>query len=111
MQHSRTFSILFWINTSRTKNNEAKIYARVTVNQKRVNISLKYRIAINTWDKNRSRVKGNSEETRIINHYLDQIYLKLFRCYQELGSEDKMITAKAIKAHFFGEDEKHFSMQ
>ncbi len=111
MQHSRTFSILFWINTSRTKNGEAKIYARVTVNQKRVNISLKYDVLVNTWDKNKSRVRGNSEKTRIINYYLDQVYSKLFKCYQELNAEEKLITAHAIKNRFLGIDDKHYSMQ
>jgi len=111
MQHSRTFSILFWINTSRIKNGEAKIYARVTVNQKRVNISLKYDVLVNTWDKNKSRVKGNSEKSRIINHYLDQIYSKLFKCYQELNAEEKLVTAHAIKNRFLGIDQKHHSMQ
>ena len=98
MQHSRTFSILFWINTSRIKNDKAKIYARITVNHKRVNISLKYDVAVNNWDNNKSRLKGISEKTRIINHYLDQVYLKLFQCYQELAGEEKMITVQAIKA-------------
>jgi integrase/recombinase XerD len=111
MQHSRTFSILFWINTSRIKNDEAKIYARVTVNQKRVNISLKYDVLVNTWDKNKSRVKGNNEKTRTINYYLDQVYLKLFKCYQELNAEDKLITAHAIKNRFLGIDDRHYSMQ
>lgn len=111
MQYSRTFSIIFWVNTSRIKNGEAKIYARVTVNQKRVNISLKYDVAVNTWDKNKSRVMGNSEKSRIINHYLDQVYTKLFRSYQELNAEDKLITAHAIKNRFLGIDDRHYSMQ
>ena len=111
MQHSHTFSIIFWINTSRIKNDEAKIYARITVNQKRVNISLKYNVSVNTWDKNKSRVKGNCEKSRIINHYLDQVYTKLFKCYQELNAEDKLITAHAIKNRFLGIDDRHYSMQ
>ena len=111
MQHSRTFSILFWINTSRIKNDKAKIYARVTVNQKRVNISLKYSIPVNSWSTNRSRIKGNSEKARIVNLYLDQVYSKLFKCYQELNAEEKLITAQAIKNRFLGIDDKHYSMQ
>ncbi len=111
MQYSRTFSILFWINASRAKNNQAKIYARITVNQKRANISLKYDVLVNTWDKNKSRIKGNNETARTINHYLDQVHLKLFKCYQELNAGDKLITAQSIKAHFLGVDKKHYSMQ
>ena len=111
MQHSRTFSILFWINTSRIKNGEAKIYARITVNQKRVNISLKYNVLVNTWSTNKSRVTGNSQKSRIINHYLDQVHSKLFKCYQELNAEEKLVTSLAIKNRFLGIDQKHYSMQ
>ena len=44
MKTEHTFSILIWINASRAKDNEAEIFARVTVNQKRANISLKQKI-------------------------------------------------------------------
>lgn len=59
MKTSTTFSILFWINASRAKNNEAEIFARITVNQKRTNISLKRKIDIDSWCKSKSRAKGN----------------------------------------------------
>ncbi|MDT8417843.1 MAG: hypothetical protein RQ864_08555 [Lutibacter sp.] len=55
MKTSSTFSILIWINASRAKNNEAEIFARVTVNQKRTNISLKRKINIDSWDKSKSK--------------------------------------------------------
>jgi len=58
MQNSQTFSVLFWVNASRAKNNVAQIYVRITVNQKRVNISLKRKTEIDLWDKNKSRIKG-----------------------------------------------------
>ncbi len=48
MKTSSTFSILIWINSSRVKNNVTEIFARVTVNQKRTNISLKRKIDINS---------------------------------------------------------------
>ena len=49
MRTSNTFATLFWVYTSRAKNNQAKIYVRVTVNGKRVNISLNQKIEIGTW--------------------------------------------------------------
>ena len=111
MQHLRTFTILFWINTSRIKNDEAKIYARITVNGKRVNISLKYKVAVNNWDKKKSRAIGKGQESRMINHYLDQVHSKLFKCYQELKGEEKLVTAVAIKNRFLGIDTQHYSMR
>ncbi len=41
MQTSKTFSIHFWLNTAKKKNGIAPVYARVTVNGKRAEISLK----------------------------------------------------------------------
>jgi len=41
MQTSKTFSIHFWLNMAKKKNGIAPIYARITVNGKRAEISLK----------------------------------------------------------------------
>lgn len=110
MKSSSTFSILIWINSSRAKNNEAEIFARVTVNQKRVNISLKYKISMESWDKLKSRVKGNSENARVINQYLDQVKTNLFKAYKELSADNKLINAQQIKARFLGEDQDYYSL-
>lgn len=111
MQNSQTFSVLFWVNASRAKNNIAQIYVRITVNQKRVNISLKRKTEIDLWDKNKSRIKGKSELSRLTNEYLNQTQVKLFQCYQDLKNEERIITAKIIKSRFLGTDKKLYSMQ
>jgi len=111
MSPSSTFSILIWINSSRAKNNSAELYARITVNSKRANISLKKKIDINTWDKAKSRVKGNSQEARIINQYIEQTKSSIFQTYQELKSERKLITAQLIKARFLGTDNEKLTIQ
>jgi site-specific recombinase XerD len=105
MKSTNTFSILFWINSSRAKNHQAEIYVRVTVNQKRANISLKRKVLISLWDSNRKKLKGNSSEARQINLYLDQVKAQLFQCFQDLKSKDDLITAKLIKAQYLGESE------
>lgn len=106
MRSTNTFAILFWINTSRVSNGAAKLYVRVTVNQKRVNISLKRSIAISQWDSKGKRAKGNASNARELNYYLDQVQAQLFRCYQDLRLADELVTAKIIKAKFLGEDQK-----
>ncbi|NEW79874.1 MAG: site-specific integrase [Gelidibacter sp.] len=111
MKTSSTFSILIWINASRAKNNEAEIFARITVNQKRANISLKRKIDIDSWNKSKGRAKGNTQEARILNQYLDQVQAKFFESYQDLRAEDKLITAEIIKARFLGEDKQYHSLQ
>lgn len=107
MKTSTTFSILIWINASRSKNLEAELFARITVNQKRANISLKRKIIITSWNKSKSRVKGNSENARITNQYIEQVRIKLFKIHQDLSSQGKLITAQLIKSNFLGEGENN----
>lgn len=111
MKTSKTFSILFWINASRAKNNQAEIYARVTVDRKRVNISLKRKVNVSLWDVKKKRVKGHTTSAKQINNYLDQTYTKLFQVYQDLKYKGELITAQLIKANYNGEDENTKSLQ
>lgn len=105
MKTSSSFSILFWVNLSRTKNGEASLYARITVNGKRAAISLNRKVLITDWDSDRNRAKGTGQKSRILNTYLDETYNQLFQAYQDLKSEHKQITARSIKARFLGLDE------
>ncbi len=107
MRTRSTFALLFWVNTSRVKNNQVTVYLRITVNGKRVNISLKRKVLLSDWDSNRGRVKGNQQKAKLFNGYLEQVRAKIYQSYEELLSENKLITAQAIKARFLEEDEKH----
>lgn len=111
MRSTSTFSILFWIYTKRAVNNKAGIYARVTVNSKRVNISLKIKADVTKWDAKKQRVRGTTQEAKIANQVLDQAYTKLFQCYQDLKLQDKLITPQLIKANYLGEGEQAKTLQ
>ena len=91
MKTSSSFSILFWVNLSRTKNREASLYARITVNGKRAAISLNRKVLITDWDSDRNRAKGTGQKSRILNTYLDETYNQLFQAYQDLKSEHKLL--------------------
>ena len=112
MRTSSTFSILFWIYAKRIKNNEAPLYARITVDKRRLNISLKRRVDTKLWDPQKQRAKGNSKKAREINQYLNEIHAKLFQSYQQLRTEEKRITPSTIKSKFLGEDKaKPYTMR
>ena len=110
MKTSTTFSVLFWVKKSKTKNSQAPLYARVTVNGKRIEISLKRKVKISYWNSNRNRLKGKNPYSKLINSYLDQVQNKIYESYQELKSKDKLISPQNIKAKFLGEDEEHHSL-
>jgi len=110
MKTSATFSILFWVELSRTKNHQASLYARITVNGQRSAISLKRKVFITDWDSDRNRAKGTGQKLRLLNSYLDETYNQLFEAYRDLKSEHKLITAQTIKARFLGLDEDNRSV-
>ena len=105
MGTSRTFSIHFWLNLSKRNGDSAPIYARITVDGKRAEISLKRQTSVTSWDTKSKKTISRTPEGRALNTYLDQVYAKLLDCYQELSIDNKLVTAKSIKARFVGQDE------
>ena len=111
MKTKPTFRILFWLNLAKKKDTLAPIYARVTVNGRRAEISLRRQCDPESWDDRAHRLKGRNLEATVLNNYLDAKYSKLLQCYEDLLKEDRIITAKAIKARFLGADATFKSLQ
>tara|TARA_R110000868_G_scaffold119310_6_gene316017 strand:- start:29360 stop:29767 length:408 start_codon:yes stop_codon:yes gene_type:complete len=111
MRTKNTFSILFWVHPTRVKNIQTSIFTKITVNGKRANISLKLQVGIGLWDSNKQRAKGNSNEVREINNYLNQLYSKIVQIYQDLKYKEKLISAVLLKAYYLGEAENSKKLQ
>ncbi|MEM1002510.1 MAG: site-specific integrase, partial [Bacteroidota bacterium] len=105
---TQTFSILFWVYAKRAQNNQSNIYVRITVNGKKVNISLKQKVNLDSWNAKAQKARGNGKKARELNLYLDEIKAEIIQSFRDLKSEDKVITAELIKARYLGEDKKHF---
>ncbi|MBP0904022.1 site-specific integrase [Mariniflexile gromovii] len=105
MQTSMTFSVHFWLNAAKKKDDIAPLYARVTVNGKRAEISLKRYLSVTYWDPKSKRAKPRTPNASALNAYLDQVYADLLECQRQLQSEFKLVTAQAIKFRYLGEDD------
>ncbi|TDY11509.1 site-specific integrase [Meridianimaribacter flavus] len=110
MQSQTTFSLSFWINATRAINNYSPVYARITVNSKRANISLKRKVKISDWDSQKGKAKGNKQENRLLNRYIDLVKNRVYEAYDELVKEKAFICAQSIKARFLGEDNEEYSL-
>ena len=106
-----SFSIIFFSRKSRSNFSLLNIYCRITINSRRAEISLKRSIPVNNWDNSKGRARGNTTKIKILNNYLDVVYDKLLHCHKQLLSEDKVITAKAIKARYLGFDDVHKTLR
>ncbi|MEC7772873.1 MAG: site-specific integrase [Bacteroidota bacterium] len=107
MGTTRTFSIHFWLNIAKRNGDSAPIYARVTVDGKRAEISLQRQTSVTYWDTKAKKTTSRTPEGKALNTYLDQVYAKLLECHKQLSAEFELVTAKSIKARFVGHDERH----
>ncbi|MDX2191284.1 MAG: site-specific integrase [Bacteroidota bacterium] len=106
MKTNHTFSVLFWVNKSKINNGAVPIYARITVNGKRAELSLKRSIAPEKWNAKAEIAKGNSEESRILNSYIALVRGNIEKHYNQMVSSDEHITAETIKNRYTGLYEK-----
>lgn len=107
MKTSTTFGVTFFTRLNSKKTDNALIFVRITVNGKRSEISLKRNVSQKLWDKNKSKVKGNSQEARTLNGYIQQVRNKLYDSYSELQKEGKLITVVTVKSRYLGTDEQN----
>ncbi len=104
MKTSKTFTILFWQNLAKKKGDSAPLYARITVDGKRAEMSLGIVFPIDAWNRKMNRANGKTREARILNEDLDGIYTDLTDCYKQLKKEGRFVTAQAVKARYLGTD-------
>jgi site-specific recombinase XerD len=105
MKKVNTFGIQFVIRKHRIKDGEAPIYARITVNTDRCEISVKRRIHTDNWNNGKGMAKGKNPEINKLNSYLEQIRSQLTNHYQDLVVNKQEVTSDAIKNKFIGIDE------
>lgn len=105
MKSRNTFGIQFVIRLPKQKKDEtAAVYARITVNGRRTEISLKTKVSINNWDDVKGKAKGKREETVKLNSHMEHVRSLIFDCYQQLIQQSKQVTVETIKAMYLGED-------
>jgi len=86
------------------------LYARLTVNGKRTEISLKRKIKITNWNSTKNCIRGTNQEARIVNEHLKQVYKGIIQAKNELTLENKFITSQAIKSRYLKEDEQNHTI-
>ena len=105
MAKVNTFGVQFFIRKHRMIDDKAPIYARITVNTSRSEISVKRRIHIDDWNNGRGMAKTKTPDLNQLNLYLEQIRGQLTNCYQDLVVSKKEVTPDAIKNKFLGIDD------
>lgn len=100
-------SILFYVKrTKATSTGKFPIYLRITVNSARAEMSIKRSVADEKWSSIQNRMKGNSEEARTLNTFLDIMRSRVYEIQKDLIHEGKEVTAESIKNILLGIDDR-----
>lgn len=111
MNLNQTFSILFWLNKAKANSKGlVPIWARITIDGKRAECSIKKQIHPNLWDADGNRAKGKSDDVKSINNYLVMVQAELTKHYNILLSTKDFVTAEDVKNSYKGikEEKKTF---
>lgn len=100
-------SILFYVK--RSKPNPAgqiPIYLRLTVDGVRLEFSVKRYVSPDKWNTLQNKMKGNSEESRSVNTFLDIMKARIYEIQKDLIHEGKVVKAEIIKNILLGIDDR-----
>src|SRR5690606_37770861 len=108
---SKTFGVSFYLKKSKAnQRGTCPIYARITVNGKRVEISVKRTVEEANWNAHRGMAKGTREEIVRLNKFLERFRAGIVECYQVLLLERKFITAEMLKDRVTGADTSELTL-
>ncbi len=110
MRTDRTLGVSFFTRKKRNDPAKLDIYVRITVNKERADLSIKRDISVCNWDIFKCRAKEIDQNHILLNTYLDDVYAEVLNAHKQLHSERKLITAKAIKLRYLGEDEERVTL-
>jgi site-specific recombinase XerD len=104
---NKTLGILFYVKKAKMdESGKAPIYVRITVDGIRSELSIKRTIQLERWSADAGKVKGNNEEAKSINSYIDTVRMKIYEHQKKLMEYNKTVTAEAIKNSILGVEEK-----
>jgi hypothetical protein len=114
MEKRATFSTAFLIRVSKEeaqkeeREQEGRIYCRITVDLQRAEFSLKRMIRKTLW--NNGEAKGNTEEGRSVNAYLKQVEAQIFHYYREMLAKHMVVTAEGLRRAYLGIQEQEHTL-
>ena len=102
-------SILFYPKKSEI-NTEGMVmlYARITINGKRGEFSLRRRVDDQRWHSRSARLRGTSLEVSKFNRFVDSVKNRLIEIYENRLKERLDISATIIKNVYLGKEGKEY---
>lgn len=98
-----SFSILFYPKRNdANKRGQAPLYMRITVDGRRVELSIRRSVDIAKWDTTKEKMRGNTPELREVNSHMSNIRMRVLKLYDKLIDEGRQVTARMLKDAYLG---------
>jgi integrase/recombinase XerD len=97
MKTTNSFSILFFLKKDKASKGIAPLYVRITINKKFVDISLKRRLKLISWDHKFQKVIGADKELKEIQETIRQTRTEINSAYDNLRYNKEVLTADSVK--------------
>jgi hypothetical protein len=102
MKTTHSFGIDFIIRRCKDNKKRALIYARITVDEERKEISLKEQIDAADWDSKKEIVKGKTEQVKSLNQYIEDVRFRIKEKYRALCDKEMLVTGETVKQAYLG---------
>ncbi len=96
------YNLIFYTKKTKGSPELPAIYARITVDGRRSELSTGKTIPTSIWNSAAGKILGNSMQAKTVNAMLNSIQLRVFNCYNELLTQHSVITSEALKKKFLG---------
>ncbi|WP_291123542.1 site-specific integrase [Flavobacterium sp. UBA6046] len=100
-------SILFYAKRAKASaNGLIPIYTRITVNGKRIELSSNRFVEPSKWSTEAGKMKGTSEEARLVNSHLNMLKMQIMEAQMELNLKKIPLTTETLKGKILGVEER-----
>ena len=103
MKVTYDLSVLFWlVKAKKTSDGLCPIYVRLTINNKRAQLSTSKNIHPDNWHARSGLAVGDVPDIKQFNNYLIKIKARMLQCYDQLRATSDVVTPDMIKNVFLG---------
>ncbi|HOY40112.1 MAG TPA: Arm DNA-binding domain-containing protein, partial [Bacteroidales bacterium] len=107
MENKNSFSLMFFAIGSRAnENGEIPLHLRITVNNRKVEMSLHRRVDKSIWNPSAGMAMGNTKNAKIINSFLMSVQTTVYEHFKYLRETGRPITAEALRNAYLGIEEE-----
>ena len=103
MKVNENLSIMFLLETAKKdKDNKCPITIRITIDGKRVEISLGKKLSADDWDQEKGCGVGTAREVFALNDSIDKAKVKLRKLYDLVEDREGQVSPQVLKAEHLG---------